>query len=63
MLQYDSFTKFGYSIVKDQANLNDKTLSPLQIMLFKELQHQSHLSSSPLKAKIFIEQMSSCYRK
>ena len=52
LLKDDSFTQFGNAILKGDANLSNKSLSPLQILFFKELQQQTHLPSSPLKANI-----------
>ena len=63
LLQDDSFTQFGNEILKGDTNLSNKSLSPLQILFFKELQQQTHLPSSPLKPNISIDKMINCYRK
>ena len=57
LLQDDSFTSFGNEILNGTANLNNKLLSPLQIMFFKELKQQTHLPSSPLQPNISLDQM------
>ena len=37
LLQDDSFTQFGNESLKGDAHLSNKSLSPLQILCFKEL--------------------------
>ena len=62
LLQDDSFTEFGEAILKGNANLRDKSLNPLQLLVFKELKQQTNLPASSLQPKISIEHMSDCYR-
>ena len=63
LLKNNRFVDFGDAILNSQEILSDKSLSPLQILFFKELHQQKKLPSSLFQSKISIEKMSDLLSK